>query len=163
MLAIVFKVGEARFALPCQRIIKVIPLVALAPAPHAPAGLLGSLVYRGALTPVLDLCQLLAGYPCPRRLGSRIILSNLRLPSSDSLGSGLLAEDVTEARHLTVTPLAGGAHASGPYLGETVLEGGSLLRLLDVERLLAGAEATFAEHFNRRLASREAGRESTQP
>src|SRR3954471_21304382 len=123
MLAIIFRVSEARFAIPCQRIIKVIPLVALAPAQHGPPELLGSLVYRGALTPVLDLCRLLAGYSCPNRLGSRIILSNLRLRNSGSFGSGLLAEDVTEARDLTITPLAGGAQTAGPYLGETVLEG----------------------------------------
>ncbi len=164
MLVVIFRVSDARYAIPCERIIEVIPLVVLRAEPRAPAWVLGSFVYRGALTPVLDLCQLMGGYPCPKRLSSRVILTDCTLPDGSSIRAGLLAEHVTEARRLNATPLSGASLGSTPYLGPVVQEGGNLLQIVHADRVLLGSEAALAELFSHRsLTAGETDRTATQP
>jgi hypothetical protein len=115
MLVLIFRVSESRYAIPCRRIIEVIPLVTLRPVTQAPAWICGSFVFRGTLTPVIDLCQLIGGYPCPLRLSSRVILTDCAQPNGHDIKMGLLAEHVTEARHVSAKPLAGESLGSTPY------------------------------------------------
>ena len=105
MLAILFQISKARYAVRCQNIVEVIPLVALRPVPHSAAWFLGVFAYRGSLTPVLDLCILIGGYACPKRLSSRIVLVRCTLPDGGGLVAGFLAEHMTEARHVQSAPL----------------------------------------------------------
>ena len=164
MLVVIFRVSETRYAIACRLIVEVIPLVVLRPMPHAPASVSGSFVYRGALTPVIDLCQLMGGYTCPMRLSSRIILTECTLPDQSSIKVGLLAEHVTEARHLNATPLRGVSLGSAPYLGDVVQEGEDLFQLLHVERMLLGTAGAFATFFSHgELTTGETNRTGTEP
>jgi chemotaxis-related protein WspB len=164
MLAVIFRISDARYAIPCERIIEVIPLVVLRAEPRAPTWVLGSFVYRGALTPVLDLCQLMGGYPCPKRLSSRVILTECTRPDGSSIRVGLLAEHVTEARRLNGAPLSGTSLGSTPYLGAVLQEGGSLLQIVHADRVLLGSETALAELFSHgSLAAGETDRTATQP
>ncbi len=164
MLVVILRVDETRYAIPCQRIIEVIPLVSLRALPRAPVCVEGSFVYRGVLTPVIDLCQLMGGYACPRRLSSRIILTDCVLPSGSGIQVGLLAEHVTEARHLRATPLAGASLGSASYLGDVVQEDGTLFQIVHAERILVGSGNLFAEFFSHaRLATGETDRATPEP
>jgi len=164
MLVVIFRVSDMRYAIPCERIIEVIPLVVLRAEPRAPAWVLGSFVYRGALTPVLDLCQLLGGYACPKLLSSRIILTDCTLPDGSSIKAGLLAEHVTEARRLNAAPLSGASLGAAPYLGTVWQEGGNLLQIVHADRILLGSEAASTELFSHgSLTAGETDRTATQP
>jgi chemotaxis-related protein WspB len=159
MLVATFRVSDARYAIPCQRIIEVIPLVVLRPVARAPAWIRGSLVFRGALTSVVDLCQLIGGYDCPVRLSSRIILTNCALPGAEEIKVGLLAEHLIEARHLNGKSLAGVALSTPPYLGEVMQEDDGPLQMLHAERILLGSGSALAGFFcHGRLATGEADR-----
>lgn len=164
MLAVIFRVSEARYAIPCERIIEVIPLIVLRAVPQTPAWVIGSFVYRGTLTPVLDLCQLMGDYACPMRLSSRIILTHCTLPDGRSIRAGLLAEHVTEARHLNATPLAGTSLGSTAYLGAVLQEGGTLFQIVHTDRVLLGSGGALAELFSHgSVTAGEADRTATQP
>jgi chemotaxis-related protein WspB len=163
MLVVTFTVSNARYAIPCQRIIVVMPLVAVRAVPQAPASVLGSFVHRGILTPVLDVCQLMGGYACPMQLSSRIIVTECRLPQQKSIKVGLLAADVTEARHLNAAPLAGMSAGAAHYLGDIIKDGDSLFQIVHTEGLLLGSGAAVAEFFaDGRLTASEAGRAITE-
>ncbi len=135
-LAIVFRVQDARYALRCKNIVEVIPLVALRPVPQGPRCLLGLFAYRGQLTPVIDLCSLMGGYACPKRLSSRIVLVRCTRADASAVVVGFLAEHVTEARRVAGEPLPAGALASADYLAETLLDDGELLQIIDEHAIL---------------------------
>ena len=149
MLALAFHIGDERFALGCADVIEVVPRVQLRPIPHAPPFVPGMLRYRGAVVPVVDLCLLARGTPCPDRLSSRIVL--VRYPGRDGNDRhlGLLAERVTDTIELdpetSVPP--GIELPAAPYLGELYSDQGVLVQLLRIQRLLDGplAELLAAE------------------
>jgi chemotaxis-related protein WspB len=143
-LAIVFRVHDARYALRCKNIVEVIPLVALRPVPQGPRCLLGLFAYRGQLTPVIDLCSLMGGYDCPKRLSSRIVLVRCTRAEGGAVVAGFLAEHVTEARRVSGEPLPAGALASAEYLAETLLDDGELLQIIDEHALLGLFERSQA-------------------
>jgi chemotaxis-related protein WspB len=140
MLAVTFRVAEAAYAIRCERVVAVIPRVALRPIAHAMPALRGVFVHRGELTWVVDLCQLIGGYPCSERLSSRIALVRCALPQGGQRSVGLLAEHMTEARHVDESRSAASAGAA-PYFGDVILEGSSPLQFLDVDGLLPSAPA----------------------
>jgi chemotaxis-related protein WspB len=145
MLVVIFTVSDARYAIPCQRVVEVLPLVQLQAAPNAPAWISGTFAYRGVLTPVLDLCQLLGDYKCPPWLSSRIILADCMRSDGGRVRTGLLTARMTAARHVNVQPLSGGLFASESHLGEVVLEGGRPLQMLHPERIVIGAGGALTE------------------
>jgi chemotaxis-related protein WspB len=138
MLAVTFRVADAAYAIRCERVVAVIPRVTLRPLAHAVPALRGVFAYRGELTWVIDLCQLIAGYACSERLSSRIALVRCALPQGGQRCIGLLAEHMTEARHVDETSTLTSA-AVAPYLGNVILEGSDPLQLLDVDGLLPSA------------------------
>jgi chemotaxis-related protein WspB len=135
MLAVTFRVAEAAYAIRCEHVVAVIPLVALRPVAHGAAWVRGMFAYRGALTPVIDLCRLIGDYACPARLSSRIALVSCTLPEGGKRTIGLLAEHMTEARRVDVLRAAAPI-ASVPYFGEVLLEGSAPLQFLNVDALL---------------------------
>ncbi|HMJ11865.1 MAG TPA: chemotaxis protein CheW [Polyangiaceae bacterium] len=139
-LAIVFRVQEAHYALRCRNIVEVIPLVALRPVPQASPWLLGVFAYRGQLTPVIDLCGLIGGYACPKRLSSRIMLVRCTTGDGSAVVAGFLAEHVTEARRIGSDALPAGPLSAAAYLAETLLENGELLQIVDEHAILASLD-----------------------
>lgn len=135
-LAIVFRVQDARYALRCHNIVEVIPLVSLRSMPQGPRWLLGMFAYRGQLTPVIDLCGLIGGYDCPKRLSSRIVLVRCTRHDGSSVVAGFLAEHVTEARRIAGDALPAAPLAGADYLAETLLDDGELLQIIDENAVL---------------------------
>lgn len=140
MLAVTFRVAEAAYAIRCERVVAVIPRVALRPIAHAVPALRGVFVYRGELTWVIDVCQLIGGYACSERLSSRIALVRCALPQGGQRSVGLLAEHMTEARHVDETHSAASVGVA-PYFGDVILEGSAPLQFLDVDGLLPSTPA----------------------
>jgi chemotaxis-related protein WspB len=139
MLGLAFSIGPDRFALRCADLVEVIPRVVLRDLPHAPAYLTGMFTYRGAVAPVIDLCQLVAGVPCPDRLSSRIAMVHHPLSGGAAGVLGLLAERMTETLELdprTAVPTV--ELTAARYLGDVYFDRGTMIQLVRLDRLLDG-------------------------
>ncbi len=97
MLVLVFYLGEEKYMLKHDKVREISPMVVLKKMSHSPDYFAGFFNYRGQVVPVIDLCQLIQGYPCKMRLSTRIILVNDENTSSTAAIFGLVAERVTEA------------------------------------------------------------------
>ncbi|TFG94394.1 MAG: chemotaxis protein CheW [Myxococcales bacterium] len=144
-LMLLFRVGNWNFALACREVEQVLARPRLLDLPGAAPAVIGSFVYRGALTPVVDLCRLLLGTPCPERISSRVLLA--RVPGDpESRTLGLLAESMLEARTLegrTLTSVEGAA----PLVKRLIHENGEVHQLLEIAAVaraagIAGATAS---------------------
>jgi chemotaxis-related protein WspB len=164
MLTVVFQVHEERYGIRSENILEVIPQVRLRVTPRSPDWLLGMFVYRGALTPVIDLCQLIGGYPCSARLSSRIILAHGSRADGTMQMVGFFAERVTEARRLSEPRIATTGFGHARRFGEVVLVDSELLHLLDVDALIAEVSRT-SEHLVAagEITSGETDRDNPQP
>lgn len=94
MLFILFSIGPARYALPVDRIVEVVPLVQVQAIPQAPPAVTGLMNYRGRSVPVIDLRIQLLNQPSELNLSTRIVI--LQPDSDKSHLIGLVAEKATE-------------------------------------------------------------------
>lgn len=137
MLALAFRLGEARYALRTRDVVEVLPRRILRELPSAPPGVVGLLPYRGTLTPVVDLCQLLLGRDCAPRRSTRIIV--VTLPAGDSVRlAGLLAEQVLDFIDIGAT-LPGLRLPATPWLADHVADESGAPQLLEPAALLPEA------------------------
>jgi len=134
MLALAFRAGDLRLALPTSAVVEVSPRRALRPLALAPPGVIGLLPFRGTLTPVVDLCRLLLGRDCEPLRSSRIVVVALEGAAVQRL-IGLLAEDVLDLLPVTAT-IPGLRLPSAPFLREHIADQRDLPQLLDPAALL---------------------------
>jgi chemotaxis-related protein WspB len=134
VLALTFRAGTSRFALATSHVLEVLANTRLRGAPLAPRGVVGLLPFRGALTPVVDLCLLLADRPTAQRRSSRIIVCRLGATGASRL-IGLLAEDVLELIELGAT-LTGLHLPQHDWLGDHLLGAAELPQLIEPAKLL---------------------------
>ena len=136
MLCLLLQLGESAFALPCARIVRIIPKVTLRPVPQAPSCLAGLLHYRGDAVPVIDLCSLMAERPASHLLSSRIILMSYDGASGRLLG--LLGEQIMETISLDETNLRPPSVRldAAPYLGRIASTERGLIQMVEPEHLL---------------------------
>lgn len=139
-LMLVFEIAGQRHALSCKLVVEIVPLVLLHSVPTGPAWLSGLFPYRGQLTPVVDLGQLLAGRPSVNLLSSRIALMRVGSQGGEASLLGLLAEKMTEVRPLRISTAARPA-LSHSELGPVLMEDGALLQIIDEQPLLARLES----------------------
>jgi chemotaxis-related protein WspB len=137
MLALIFQIGSDRLALDVRRIKEVVPRVQLHTLACGPSWLAGTFVYRGQVVPVVDLHRLAGVGDCPLLLSSRIILVPQPGGTEDRL-LGLLASEVADLQELeTDSQALTLLHENGrPDLGPVRADRDSVLRLLDLDRLL---------------------------
>jgi chemotaxis-related protein WspB len=137
MLLVLFQVGSERCAMDAQRVVEVIPLVALKKLPHLPPGVAGVFLYRGRPVPALDLCQLSLGRPAAEHFSTRILIVNHSNAAGTEQFLGLIAERVTETmrrepRELTAPDPAGNPAAPGTFL----MDARGVIQLLVPEKLV---------------------------
>jgi chemotaxis-related protein WspB len=163
MLVVTFRVGAAAYALRAADVLAVIPEVELRPLAQGAAWLRGVFAYRGELTPVVDVCQMIAGYRCPARLSSRIALVRCSV-AAKARTLGLLAEHMTEARRLPPNLAASAPLSDVPYFAEVLLQGGEPLQFLEPSAILNASGLALAEAPTvPRISAGETHRESTEP
>jgi len=137
MLALAFRAGPMRLALPISAVVEVSPRRALRPVALAPEGVIGLLPLRGTLTPVVDLCRIILGRDCQPLRSSRIIVVALPGKAGQRL-IGLLAEDVLDLLPVTAT-IPGLRLPDAPWLSDHLADQRDLPQLLDPAALLPEA------------------------
>jgi len=138
MLFLLFQLGKDRYALAANRVVEVLPLVALKRLPQAPIGVAGLFNYRGRPVPALDLCALALGHPASERLSTRIII--MKYPDAGGTDQllGLIAENATGMLRKEAKEFAdAGVHLqAAPYLGPVLMDGAGVIQWVHEQRLL---------------------------
>lgn len=138
MLFIVFKAGNASYALEAQQVIEVIPLVTLRACPGAPAYITGLANYHGIGVPVMDLGRLVDGAPCAVYLSTRIILTSYAGGDDQQRVIGLLAETVMETvdREEADFSQTGVAASGSSCLGKLAVSGTGFIQRIVVKQMV---------------------------
>ena len=139
MLFLLFQLGNDRYALDANRVVEVVPLVALKRLPQAPRGVAGIFNFRGRPVPAVDLSELTLGQPAAERLSTRIVIVHYPDGAGRAQLLGLIAEYATET--LRTEPSAfvdyGVRMGSAPYLGPVVMDARGPIQWLHEQRLLS--------------------------
>ena len=140
MLALVFSLGETRYAVDSRKVLEVVPVANLKSVPKAPPYVAGLLNYRGTIVPVIDLCRRATGSPCRRLLSSRIMILRYRALNDEGNLLGVMAESVTDTAQVEEESLSesGIRIQESAYLGPVSLGLGDtpMVQFVDVERLI---------------------------
>lgn len=138
MLFVLFQLGQERYALDAQRVVEVVPLLALKKIAQAPRGVAGMFLYRGRPVPALDLCEIALGRPALEHLSTRIIIVNHSSPTGQEQLLGLIAERVTETlrRDEKDFALAGVTVAAAPFYGPMLTDAQGVIQLINPEKLV---------------------------
>jgi chemotaxis-related protein WspB len=162
-LSLLLWVGSQRFFVPCRRVKEVIPSVQLDPEPRAPAWFAGLFNYRGAITPVIDLCRLVSDAGCINRLSSRIVVFEHAAPDGTARPAGLLAERVTDTHLLDVQHRSAASGEAAEYFSEVVLDAQGMLHAIDLDRLVRRTLQTLADPAPPRELPQHVAREHREP
>ncbi len=124
LLFLVFKLGNDRYALEAGKVVEVLPLLEMKQVPHAPKGVVGVFVYRGAPVPAVDLSEVTLGKPAARLLSTRIIIVNFTASDARSHPVGLIAEEATELLRTQPQEFvhSGIDIKAAPYLGPVLMD-----------------------------------------
>ena len=138
MLFIVFKAGNANYALEARQVIEVVPLVTLRACPNAPAYIAGLANYRGTGVPIVDLGRLVGDAPCAVYLSTRIILTPYAGEGDQQRVIGLLAETVTNTVEREETDFGQNnvAAPGTPGLGKLAVSGTGFIQRIVVAQLM---------------------------
>ncbi len=141
MLFLLFQLGRDHYALNVAQVAEVLPLVQMKEIPHAPLGVAGVFIYRGAPVPVLDLSALALGRPAHMRLSTRLLLVHYPDATGTRRLLGLIAEKATETLHRDPADfVASGVNNDGaPYLGPVASDARGVIQWIEVDKLLPAA------------------------
>lgn len=145
MLFVLFHLGLERYALEAQRVVEVVPLLALKKIPQAPRGVAGLFIYRGRPVPALDLCELTLGRPAAEHFSTRIIIINHTPAPGEEQFVGLIVERATETLRREPQDFVetGVRVTTSSFLGPLLKDAQGVVQLINPERLLqqhAGAK-----------------------
>lgn len=139
-LFLLFRLGDDRYAVAADAVVRVLPLQALKQLPGAPDWVAGVLVHRGAPVPVIDLSHLALGRPSRQLTSTRIVLVNHRHRGQGAARTlALMLEGVTETGHRNPADFVpcGLDSPQARYLGPVLDEPAGMLQWVDVDALLS--------------------------
>jgi len=138
VLAIVFNLGEERFALEATQLLSVVPAAPLRALPGAMPGVVGMLPFRRRHIPVVDLELLVNGVLCRERLSTRILVVDVS-SATQSRWLGLRVEGALDSLTLNADAAQAPDRAQIPgadYLGHLVQAQEQTVQVVRVEGLL---------------------------
>ena len=139
MLILIFHIGNSLYAIDSSHVIEVIPRVTYREVPYVPKYVAGLFNYRGAIVPVIDLCQLIRGTPSKPYLSTRVIM--VSYPSKDDKLQyiGLMAERVIKTINKPeIEFVSSGIQTNkAAYLGGMVMDEKGMIQRIDLDRLFA--------------------------
>lgn len=133
-----FEMGEDRFVLDCEQILEVLPYLALKQIPLAPKGVVGIFDYRGAMTPVIDMNELILNRPAHKRVSTRIVVIRYHDTEGKPHPLGIIVEHATRTlRRQKADFVASGIdNRATPYLGPVAPDSNGLIQFVDAQKLL---------------------------
>jgi chemotaxis-related protein WspB len=139
MLFLIFQLGKDRYAVEANRIIEVLPLLAIKPLPLAPKGVAGIFNLRGRPVPAIDLNELTSGEPARERITTRILLMHYSQPDGRNHPIGFIAECVNQTlrKHPNDFVNPGVNFTAASYLGPVVMDELGPIQWLHVQHLLS--------------------------
>lgn len=147
---LIVSVAGARFGIPLDEVVEVLPAARVAPLPGAPAAVMGVLDLRGELVAVLDAHRCLGHDAPPVRLGDRFVVLRsgrsrraLRVDDAEALVT-VAREDVVAAASVAPQILSGAGVARLPD---------GLLVVHDPDRFLSVSDAEALREALGALAS----------
>ncbi len=136
MLALLFYLGDIKYAISCDKVREVVPLVSIKTISHAPEYFAGFFNYRGEIVPVIDLRKLIQGVSCRMRMSSRIILVDHMGKNKAVYTLGLMAEQVTDTFRCSGKILAQSASVGkAPFMGGIIMEEMEVIQHINPEAL----------------------------
>lgn len=137
-LLLTFQIGDERYATQVDRVLEIVPLVALKSMPMAEPWAAGVFDYRGRAAPVIDLCQVFERRPARASMSTRILVVEYPVAKDRTRPLGLVAERVTETLRIAPEAFqdAGLDVPAAPFLGGVYHHARGLLQMVDVARLL---------------------------
>ncbi|MBI3871431.1 MAG: chemotaxis protein CheW [Verrucomicrobia bacterium] len=137
MLFLLCETRAGRFVIPGQRILEVLPMIAVSPLAGMPPGMAGVMRCRGVSAPVLDLTQLTTGAPAPCRMSTRVLLAGFNNASGAEQLMGVIVERATRMVSIPPDQFSEVAAETGPlsFLRAVAWDGGVAVRRVDLDRL----------------------------
>ncbi len=138
VLFLVFKLGNDRYALEAEKVVEVLPMVEMKRLPHAPKGVAGVFIYRGAPVPAVDLSEATLGKAAARLLSTRVIVVNFTGPKAQRHLVGLIAEEATQLLRKDAQEFvhSGINIKAAPYLGPVLMDSGGPIQWFYEQHLL---------------------------
>jgi chemotaxis-related protein WspB len=149
MLFLLFRLGSDRYAIDASQIVEILPLISIKKVLRSPPGIAGTINYRGAFVPVIDLTELTLSHPAPSRLSTRIILVRCCEDDGTLRLLGLIAENATEIAQCEPNDFvpSGITNELAPYLGPIAMGPHGLMQRIEVNKLLtASVSCALSEH-----------------
>ncbi len=140
--ALAYRLGDEAYVSPLEQVTEILPLPSLTPLPLAQPWVLGIANLRGELTPVFDLLGVLGRGAVGQDARARVIVAR-----RESWPLGLLVSESLGLRHFQVDarrPLERAPDGLRDYVTEEVAEPWRSWKILDLQRLLEGAEVLQA-------------------
>jgi chemotaxis-related protein WspB len=139
MLFLTFQLGRDRYAIEANRVMEVLPLLAIKRLPQAPRGVAGIFSLRGRPVPAIDLNEMSFGRPAGERLTTRIIVVHHTDAAGRKYPLGLIAEYVTQTMRKEPKDFLhpGVSVATAPYLGPVLMDLQGPIQWLHTEYLVS--------------------------
>ena len=137
MLVLMCEAAGNRFAVDARQVVEVVARVRLQSVPNGPDWLAGMCVYRGRVTPVIDLSYVVAGEATAARWSNRIIMLRVGEETSSAL-CGLIVAKVAVTQAASDPAPAGASAAAGvsPW-GPLRLDADGMYQMLELPRLFS--------------------------
>ncbi|MBM3846107.1 MAG: chemotaxis protein CheW [Verrucomicrobia bacterium] len=132
MLYLVSHVAGDRVAIPADRVVEVLPMVAVSAMAQPTAHFAGVIRYRGCFLLTFDLSQAVAGAPSPRLLSTRILVLRLSGTDASPTLAGMIAERATSVMRISDSDFqnpASARHRAGLLDGIAFDKTGAIRRL----------------------------------
>ena len=141
MLFLLLRLEHARYVLPAEQVLEILPLVRITPMPKSPPAVAGVIDFRGEPVQVVDLSLVLLGRPAKARMSTRVIIASCRTRGDQSKPIGLLAEQATDTLRRDPADFtdSGLAAADTGHHGPVAIDEQGIIEWLKPERLLPGA------------------------
>lgn len=139
-LFLLFRLGDDRYAVAADAVVRVLPLQTLKQLPGAPDWVAGVLVHGGAPVPVIDLSRMALGRPSRHLTSTRMVLVTYRHRGQGAARTlALILEGVTETGHRNPADFVpcGLDSPHARYLGPVLHEAAGVLQWVEVDALLS--------------------------
>ena len=140
MLFLLFYLSDEMYAIKCENVKEVAPMVNLKESPHMPPFFAGLFNYRNSIVPVIDLCKLIQGTYCRKRLSTRIVIVEYTRENKTPFIMGFMAERVVETIRRPSESFIGNhiQNNDSPYLGGIIMDQDKMINYIDLDALPKG-------------------------